>query len=165
MTPQNFQKLLNLINFDPAWACQNIWGHGRIILVKFGGFGMPGSPSYDHLCVSCWPSFFQFLIYEGIRGVTGPGRYLIFFLGKFPVECRKNHVWGPIFDPSYDHIHKCDLFARIYILIYIPSFSYCQGSAVPQTPARAGGGPSLSTLIFLFFEVYRPPEVSHLFFS
>ena len=33
---------------------------------------------------------------------TNPGRYLIFFLIKFPVECR----WGPIFVPSYDHIYK-----------------------------------------------------------
>ena len=37
---------------------------------------------------------------------TGPGRYLIFFLVKFPIECRQNHVWGPIFGPSYDHIYK-----------------------------------------------------------
>ena len=36
-----------------------------------------------------------------------PKRYLIFFLIKFPVECRQNHVWGPSFDPSYDHIYKC----------------------------------------------------------
>ena len=36
-----------------------------------------------------------------------PGRYLIFFVVKFPVECRQNHVWGPIFDPSHDHIYKC----------------------------------------------------------
>ena len=27
----------------------------------------------------------------------GPGRYLIFFLIKFPVKWRQNHVWGPIF--------------------------------------------------------------------
>ena len=34
---------------------------------------------------------------------------------KFPVECRQNHVWGPIFDPSYDDICK-----KIYILyIYV----------------------------------------------
>ena len=35
-----------------------------------------------------------------------PRRYLIFFLVKFPVEWRQNHVWGPIFDPSYDHVFK-----------------------------------------------------------
>ena len=29
------------------------------------------------------------------------------FLVKFPVEWRQNHVWGPIFDPSHDHIYKC----------------------------------------------------------
>ena len=34
------------------------------------------------------------------------GRYLIFFLVKFPVDCRQNHVWGPIFVPSYDHLYK-----------------------------------------------------------
>ena len=28
-------------------------------------------------------------------GSTGPGRYLIFFLVKFHVECTHNHVWGP----------------------------------------------------------------------
>ena len=27
---------------------------------------------------------------------TNPGRYLIFFLIKFPFECRQNHVWRPI---------------------------------------------------------------------
>ena len=37
---------------------------------------------------------------------TGTGRYLIFFLVKFPVDCRQNHVWGPIFCTSYDHIYK-----------------------------------------------------------
>ena len=37
---------------------------------------------------------------------TNPGRYLIFLLIKFPFEWRQNHVWGPIFDPSYDHIYK-----------------------------------------------------------
>ena len=40
-----------------------------------------------------------------------PGGYLIFFfLVNFPVEWRQNHVWGPIFDPSYVHIYKCDYF-------------------------------------------------------
>ena len=40
----------------------------------------------------------------------GPGRYLIFFL---------NHVWGPIFDPSYDHFYKCDHFGNKCIYIYM----------------------------------------------
>ena len=44
------------INFDPLWAWQNLWGHGRIILTKFGLWGMPGDLSYDHFCVLCWPS-------------------------------------------------------------------------------------------------------------
>ena len=43
---------------------------------------------------------------------TNPGRYLIFFLIKFPFECRQEHVWGPIFDPSYDHILKNKHFCK-----------------------------------------------------
>ena len=49
---------------------------------------------------------------------TNPGRYLIFFLIKFPVECHQNHVWGRVFDSIYDNIYKCDYFGYIYI--YIP---------------------------------------------
>ena len=44
--------------------------------------------------------------FEEKKRSTNPGRYLIFFLIKFPFECRRNHVWSPIFDPSYDHIYK-----------------------------------------------------------
>ena len=42
-----------------------------------------------------------------------PGRYPIFLLIKFPFECHRNHVWGPIFDPSYDHIYKSVHFVEI----------------------------------------------------
>ena len=35
-----------------------------------------------------------------------------FFLVKFPFEWRQNHVWGPIFDPSYDNFYKCDHFGN-----------------------------------------------------
>ena len=41
----------------------------------------------------------------------------LFFFIKFPFECRQNHVWGPIFDPTYDHIYKYDYFGYIYICI------------------------------------------------
>ena len=41
-----------------------------------------------------------------------PGRHLFFFLVKYPVEWRQNHVWGPIFDPSYDNFYKCDHFGK-----------------------------------------------------
>ena len=43
---------------------------------------------------------------SSIWGSMDPGRYLIFSLIKFPVEWCQNHVWRPIFDPSYDHIYK-----------------------------------------------------------
>ena len=29
---------------------------------------------------------------------------------KFPFKCHRNHVWGPIFDASYDNFHKCGHF-------------------------------------------------------
>ena len=35
------------------------------------------------------------------------------FLIKFPVECRQNYVWRPIFDLSYDHIYKNIHFCRV----------------------------------------------------
>ena len=44
---------------------------------------------------------------------TGLGRWLIFFLVQFPVECRQNHVWEPLFDPSYDHILKYVHFVKV----------------------------------------------------
>ena len=53
MTPQKPQKQLKLINFDPRWACRNIGGHGRIILVEYGPWGTLWDPSYDHFCDQC----------------------------------------------------------------------------------------------------------------
>ena len=52
-----------LINFDPLWAWQNLSGHGRIILGKFGPWGMLQDPSYDNFCVLCWPSFSEYSIF------------------------------------------------------------------------------------------------------
>ena len=43
--------------------------------------------------------------FEVYGGLQAPGG-ISFFLVKFPVECRQNHVWGLIFDPSYDNIHN-----------------------------------------------------------
>ena len=57
MTSPEVLKPINLINFAPLWACQNIWGHGKIILVKIGPWGMHWDTNYDHFCVLCWPSF------------------------------------------------------------------------------------------------------------
>ena len=58
---------------------------------------------------------------------TNPRRYLIFFLIKFPVEWRQNHVWGPIVDPSYGHIYKCDY------------FGYTDGRTGGRTDGRTDG--------------------------
>ena len=72
MTPQKPFKLPNLIKIGPRWACQNLWGHGRMILVKVGPWGMLYGPSYDHFCV-CYvdphfPNIEDFEVYGGICG-------------------------------------------------------------------------------------------------
>ena len=53
MTPNKCLKMLNLINFDPLWAWQNLWGYGRKVHAKFWPWGKPWDPSYDHFCVPC----------------------------------------------------------------------------------------------------------------
>ena len=55
------------------------------------------------------PNIEKFQLYE----VYKSGGYLILFLIKFPFECHRNHVWKPIFDPCYDHFHKCEHFGQI----------------------------------------------------
>ena len=49
------------------------------------------------------PNIEKFEVYGGLC----PGRHPIVLLVKFPVEWHRNYVWGPIFDPSYDHFTKC----------------------------------------------------------
>ena len=44
---------------------------------------------------------------------TNPGRYLIFFLVKFPVECRQNHVWGP------SGAQVTSIFIKTYIFVKV----------------------------------------------
>ena len=69
-----------------------------------------------------------------VRSIN-PGRYLIFSLIKFPFECYRNHVWGPIFDPNYDHIYKCDYFG------YTDGRAggWSAGRTVGRADGRAGG--------------------------
>ena len=95
LTPPKVFKTLHLIKIGILWAWKNLWAYGRKVHAKFWPWGMPWDPIYDHFCVSCWPSYFSYWIHEGIWGVTGPGRYLIFFLVRFRVECNQNHVWEP----------------------------------------------------------------------
>ena len=61
------------------------------------------------------PDIENFDVYGGLQY---PARYLIFFLVKVPFECRRNHVWGLIFNPSYDHFYKCDNFGNEGVHIY-----------------------------------------------
>ena len=99
-----------LINFGSLWAWQNLWGYGRKVHAKFWPWGTPYDQSYDHFCVFVSPVNSPILInFKYMRSIN-PGRYLITFLIKFPFECHRNHVWGSIFDPCYDHVYKCDYF-------------------------------------------------------
>ena len=73
------------------------------------------NPFVRHCCFQlCWGSTFstQFL-FQLVWRSTGTERYLILFLVKFPVDCRQNHVWGCIVDPSYDNIYKNMYFAKV----------------------------------------------------
>ena len=53
------------------------------------------------------------IVFSAFWRSTGPGRYLIFCFEKFPVECRQNHVWEPIFGLSYDHIYENMYFTKV----------------------------------------------------
>ena len=155
-------KSPNLIKDDPLWGCRSVRGYGRNVHAKIWPWGTPWDPIYHHfwdLCQSsnskCWkiwsiwrsmdlvrypivflekfpvewyqnyvwgpifdPSYDHFWVlcqspncqyweFSSIWGSMDPGRYPIVFLMKFPVEWHRNYVWGPIFDPSYDHFTKC----------------------------------------------------------
>ena len=79
--------------------CMPNSGHGGPhwipFMTLFGFYVSPPIPNIDY-----------FELYE----VYKSREVFIFFLIKFPVECHQNHVWRTIFDPSYDHIYKCDHF-------------------------------------------------------
>ena len=54
-------------------------------------------------------TMFVFYVNPPIPNIEKIQLYEVYkYRGAF--ECHRNHVWGPIFDPSYDHIHKCDHF-------------------------------------------------------
>ena len=73
---------------------------------KFWPWGTPYDAIYDHFCVFMSAVISPILKKIHYMRSINPGRHLIFFLIKFPFECRQNHVWRPIFVPSYDHIYK-----------------------------------------------------------
>ena len=50
--------------------------------------------------------FVDIVLFSFVEGLQALGGISFLFLVKFLVECRQNHVWGPIFVPSYDHIYK-----------------------------------------------------------
>ena len=41
MTPKKCLKMSNLMNFEPLWAWQNLWGYGKKVHAKFWPWGMP----------------------------------------------------------------------------------------------------------------------------
>ena len=78
-----------------------------------GHGGPPGTPFMTIFVFYVNPLKLPILNILKQMGSTNPGRYLILFLIKLPVEWRQNHVWGPIFDPSYDHIYKSIHFVKV----------------------------------------------------
>ena len=61
---------------------------------------------------TCWWSTLSTLFLFSFLRVYRPGRHPI-FSRELSVECRQNHVWGCIFDPSYDHMYKNMYFAKV----------------------------------------------------
>ena len=43
VTPSKVLKAINLIKIGVLWAWKNLWGYGKIILIKFGAWGRPGT--------------------------------------------------------------------------------------------------------------------------
>ena len=76
-------------------TCMPNYGHG----------GPPGARVMTMFVLSTLKLLIlKVLMYMEVYGA----REVSHLFAKFPVECRYNHVWGPIFDPSYDHFYKCD---------------------------------------------------------
>ena len=74
-------------------------------------FSLFGGPLVRHCFVSLFGSpFFRLCCVSAFLRVYRPREVSHFCLMKFHVECRQNHVWGYIFDPSYDHIYKTNTF-------------------------------------------------------
>ena len=66
---------------------------GTRVMTIFGIYVNPHIPNIEY--------------FEVYGGLQAPAGIPFLFLVNFPVECRQNHVWGSIFDPSHDHIYKC----------------------------------------------------------
>ena len=50
---QQDHSLANLIQLGLLWVCQNHWGHGKMILIKFCPLEMLWGSSYDFFCFLC----------------------------------------------------------------------------------------------------------------
>ena len=75
-------------------------------------WGPPGTPFITIFVFYVNPQIFNIEHFEA-NEVYKSREVSHFFLIKFPLECRRNHVWGPIFDPSYDHIQKTYIFVKV----------------------------------------------------
>ena len=81
---------------------------GDMVLGYMPNSGQGGPPGTPFITI------FVFYVNPQIPNIEYFGAYEVYksrevsrlFLIKFPFECRQNHVWGPIFDSSYNHIHK-----------------------------------------------------------
>ena len=100
--------------FGLAGASEGMVGR---CMPKYGHGGTPGTPFmiiFGIYVSTPIPNIETFQIYEVYKSWKVSHLFShqisIFFLIKFPVEWHQNHVWKPIFDPSYDHFYKCEHF-------------------------------------------------------
>ena len=74
------------------------------------------NPFFRHCFFSIlWDSLFRHCFFSFFEGLQALGGIYFLFLMKFHVAWRQNHVWGCIFDPSYDHIYKNVYFCKGWI--------------------------------------------------
>ena len=74
-----------------------------------------GEPSLSTLFLffTFWRSTFSTLFFQLFWGSTGLGRYLIFSVGTFHVECRQIHVWRPLLAWVMTIFKKTCIFVKV----------------------------------------------------
>ena len=105
MTPQkNLQKPLFYLRLG-SFGNKKMFGDMVVRYMPNSGHGgPPGSP---------FMTIFVFYVSAQIPNIEYFEAYEVYtsrevsrlFSYQIPVECRQNHVWRPIFEPSYDHFY------------------------------------------------------------
>ena len=92
MTSPKVLKTLNLIKIGVVWVWKNLWGYGRKVHAKFWPWGnhwVQVMTIFVFYVSAQIPNIEYFEVYGGLQALGA----ISFFLVKFSVECRQNHVW------------------------------------------------------------------------